>query len=477
MHSEIYQYLKEDVIDAGLCTHCGTCVGLSRGTLTMRRTARGPLPTPSPGSDVYLDPIAYDACPGRGVDYPALCTWYFDRIPSNWLIGCYRGLSLGYSKIPEVRERASSGGLITQSLIYLLEEAIVDGAVVLRHGSPEPWLSSPVIAISAEEVLEARQSVYIPTPVNTLLEEMSAFSGRLAYVGLPDQVVSLRRLQQLEHPGALKVDYVLGPYVGTMMYLDAIESYLRSHGIKGLEDVVSLRYREGEWPGSLHIVTHSGRVLQSKKFYYNYLIPFFITTSTLLSVDFTNELADLSVGDAWHPELENKGEGYSIAVARTEQGERLMHDMQHRGLIHLEELAIDDALTMHGHMLDFKKRGSFIRADLRRMVGRTAPEYGYRPEKIAIARKMVEVLIAGSFLLARTRLARRMLEWFPVDVMGMIFERVRRIWKRISKPTKRKGLKDQGYVRIQYASASHRENKRSVQYSPDASGAKLKKQD
>lgn len=443
----------------------------------MQRTPRGPLPTPILGRDVYLDPIAYDACPGRGVDYPALCAWYFDRIPSNWLMGCYRGLSLGYSTIPEVRERASSGGLITQSLVYLLKEGIVDGAIVLKHGWPEPWLSSPVIATSVEEVLEARQSVYIPTPVNTLLEEMSTFNGRLAYVGLPDQVVSLRRLQQLEHPGALRVDYVLGPYVGTMMYLGAIESYLRSHGIKGLEDIVSLRYREGEWPGSLHIVTRSGRVLQSKKFYYNYLIPFFITTSTLLSVDFTNELTDLSVGDAWHPELENQGKGYSIAVTRTEKGERLIHAMQQQGLVHVEELTIGDALTMHGHMLDFKKRGSFIRADLRRMVGRASPEYGYAPEKITIARKMVEVLIVGSFLLAGTRLARRMLEWFPVDVMGMIFERVRRSWKRFSKPTKRRGLQDQAYVRIQHASAAQVENKLGMQGSSDAHGTKFEKSD
>jgi coenzyme F420 hydrogenase subunit beta len=455
MPSEIYQRLKADVIDTGLCTHCGTCVGLSRATLKMQRTPRGPLPTPISGRDVYLDSIAYDACPGRGVDYPALCTWYFDRIPSNWLIGCYRGISLGYSSVPEVRERASSGGLITQSLIYLLEEGIVDGAVVLKHGSPDPWLSSPMIATTADEVLEARQSVYIPTPVNTLLDEMSTFPGRLAYVGLPDQVASLRRLQQLEHPGALKVDYVLGPYVGTMMYLGAIESYLRSHGIKSLEEIESLRYREGEWPGSLHIVTRKGRVLQSKKFYYNYLIPFFITRSTLLSVDFTNELTDLSIGDAWHPELENKGEGYSIVVTRSEKGERLISKMEQRGLVHLEALTIDDALTMHGHMIDFKKRGSFVRADLRVMFGRAAPAYGYRPEKITVSRRLVEVIITGSFLLAGTRLARRVLEWFPVDLMGMTFERVRSMWKRISKPTKRKGLKDQGYIQIPLSSASY----------------------
>ncbi len=69
-------------------------------------------------------------------------------------------------------------------------------------------------------------------PVNTILPQMEAFEGRLAYVGLPDQVAALRRLQAAGHPGALKVDYVLGPYVGTIMYFAAIESFLRSNGVQ-----------------------------------------------------------------------------------------------------------------------------------------------------------------------------------------------------------------------------------------------------
>ena len=133
----------------------------------------------------------------------------------------------------------------------------------------------------------------MPVPVNVVLPQMDAFDGRLAYVGLPDQVTALRHLQQLGHPAAQKVDYVLGPYVGTIMYFSAIESYLRANGVRSLEDVSELRYREGEWPGYLQIKTRSGKVLRAEKFYYNYLIPFYITRSSLLSVDFTNELTNI----------------------------------------------------------------------------------------------------------------------------------------------------------------------------------------
>ena len=155
--------------------------------------------------------------------------------------------------------------------------------------------------------------------------------GTLAYVGLPDQVAALRQLQMLGHRGAQKVRYVLGPYVGTNMYSGAIESFLRANGIYSIDDVDELRYRDGEWPGHLMIRTRWGQVLKAEKFHYNYLIPFYITQSTLYSVDLSNELTDISVGDAWHPRYEAKGGGYSVVVARSQQGEDLLRTMQNAG--------------------------------------------------------------------------------------------------------------------------------------------------
>ncbi len=120
-------------------------------------------------------------------------------------------------------------------------------------------------------------------------------------------------------------------------------------------------------------------MLRAEKFYYNYLIPFYITRSTLLSVDFTNELTDISVGDAWHPDYEKLGQGFSVVVARTEKGENLLREMQAVGVFALEETTVERALSMHGHMIDFKKRGAFIRMGWRRTLGQRVPEYGYRP--------------------------------------------------------------------------------------------------
>ena len=443
---DAFARLQSAVIGAGLCTHCGTCAGLSAGTVGMRHGVQGPIPTLEGTGNADVPDAAFEACPGRGLDYPALCQSVFGHHPSNWLIGCARRIYVGYSGVPEVRRRGASGGVITQTLLYLLEQGRIDGAVVVCQGRPHPWQAEPIIARSAAEIVAASQSVYVPVPVNAILGKMASFEGRLAYVGLPDQVTSLRRLQQLGHPAAQKVDYLLGPYVGTMMYFEAIKSYLRSNGVHDLAQVAELRYREGEWPGYLHVKTRSGRVLRAAKFYYNYLIPFYITRSSLLSVDFTNELTDISVGDAWHPRYEARGEGYSVVVARSEKGEELLRSMQGQGLVELEDVSVEEALSMHGHMLDFKKRGAFIRIRWRAALGKRVPDYGYCPASIPLSRKLIEAVIALIFWLGSARLSRWLVAWVPIALIGPLFNALRKTWKGVSKPAKRKGLGETAFV-------------------------------
>lgn len=439
--NQTWRKLQNEVVETGLCTHCGTCAGLARGHLRMVQTPQGPLPQQVPGGQmVHLPPSAYAACPGKGVDYPGLRQFVFGGPPDNGLMGNCRRVFIGYAGDADVRRRGASGGVITQTLLYLLGNGRIQGAIVVQQGQPKPYLARPIIATTADQIVAAAQSVYQPVPVNEILAQMVGFNGRLAYVGLPDQVAALRELQRQGHPGALKVDFVLGPYTGTNMYLEAIASYLRSQGVHSLEEIAELKYREGEWPGHLLIRLGDGRVFRAEKFYYNYLIPFFITHSSLLSVDFTNELTDISVGDAWHPRYEAQGAGFSVVAARTPQAEALLQEMAANGALVLDETSLDDALSMHGHMLDFKKRGAFIRLHWRRKLGRRAPNFGYRPAHIPPSRQLVELVISGIFLIGGTRLARRLIESLPLSLVGPLFNTLRKTWKDLSKPTKRKGL-------------------------------------
>jgi coenzyme F420 hydrogenase subunit beta len=233
---------------------------------------------------------------------------------------------------------------------------------------------------------------------------------------------------------------VLGPYTGTALYPAAIDTFLRSQGVPRADGVASLEWRAGEWPGYLEVRTEGGRALRSKKIYYNFLIPFFVTQASLQSMDFANEFCDLSVGDAWSPRFEAEGGGHSVVVTRSAQMEAIVAGLVASGKLALDEVDPLTATEMHGHMIDFKKRGGFIRNQWRRALGLKAPDYGLKPADIPVSRFAVELAISGLFLLGRTSLARWFVAQIPERVIGPVFNRLRLSWKAFSKPTKRKGL-------------------------------------
>ena len=360
-----FERLQREVIQPGLCTHCGTCVGLAPGALTMTASAQGPLPTLT-GPASLVPELAYTACPGKGLSYPELAASVFGVAPQNWLVGVYRSVYLGFSATPAIRRQAASGGVITQTLVYLLEQKLIQGAVVVRQGRPQPWLAEPFIAQTVDEILAASQSVYAPVPVNTAAGRDGGLSGAPGLRGVarsgglpapPPAVGPPGRTEGGLRVGSLRRHQ---PLHRGHRQLPALPR--RQIAGRGGRVALSGRGMAGLSPGADPV----GQLFRTEKFYYNYLIPFYVTRSTLYSVDFTNELTDISVGDAWQPRLEAKGGGFSVVIARSARGEELLHAMQAAGQVALAAIELDEALAMHGHMLDFKKRGSFIRIQWRK---------------------------------------------------------------------------------------------------------------
>ncbi len=440
---------QEEVVAPGNCMHCGACVGLNPDLLGFEETPRGPLPHPKRLLTAEEDErlaLAWSVCPGRGVPYPDLLS-SLNYGPVHPLLGPHQQVAIGYSGDPSIRRQGASGGVISSVLIHLLETGQVDGAVVLHQGLSEPERADPVIATTRAEVLAAAQSVYAVTPTLTVLPEIEAFPGRLAFVGLPEQVAALRMLQAAGHPAARKVAFVAGPYTGTNMYAGAVRAFVRANGVPDDVPITSLKWRAGEWPGYLEVQTADGQMLRAKKFYYNYLIPFYVSRNCLITPDFTNEATDLSVGDAWNPTLEASGGGFAVVVVRSSTAQQVLEAMQEKGALVLDPTDPDEALSMHGHMLDMKKRGSFLRLGLQRRLGRPVPEYGYRPARIPLERRLVEAVISTLFAVGKRRWARWIVAHVPPDLIGKLFNVLRKTWKRISKPTKRKGLSEVPFTR------------------------------
>jgi coenzyme F420 hydrogenase subunit beta len=428
----------QNVMDNGLCTRCGSCVGLAGGKIRFRDKNGEYLPE-------IIDKIGdeeaarlWDACSGQKVDFPALNRFTFGETarPHPYL-GSYRGLHIGFSMDEQIRRRAGSAGVISTVLIWLLETGKVDGAVVLGMSEEEPWMNRSLIATTREDVLAAAQSKYTISSVNELLAQSASFKGKLAYVGLPCQVHSIRKLQMANDPSVSNIEYIIAPFCGLNMHFSSIESFLRAYGEKDYTQIKDLQFRHGEWPGSMRVEMKSGRILMLPKFHANYLIPFHMMQRCRFCIDLANEFADISVGDAWAPVYEERGKGFSLVVTRSAKGEEVAMAMQREKLIDLQEVELSDAIRMHSHMYDNKKRGAFIRMSR----SKNSPDYHLPyPENISPGRRLFEYSLNLVYWLLRTRVSRKIFEWLPPSFTGSVFNRFKVLWKKATYSVKRDKL-------------------------------------
>lgn len=444
-----FDTLERDIITAGLCTRCGTCVGLCGASNLVFTDPLGEcLPSRKDKAACTGCHIRCDAaCPGPGIDLPSLAARIFGTAAPDLLLGHARAFHVGWSTTPEVRRQGSSGGVITGLLADLLERGEIDGVACLVDNPENPLQPCPVVARDRATLMQAQQSKYSLAPVNQILAETALLPGRFAIVGLPHQVHALRLLQAARHPSVANITLILGSYCGVEQHFTAVAAFLAKHGIGDLSQVARVEYRAGAWPGALRVTLRDGRTFEIEKFYANYMSLFYPVERSLLCVDLTNELADISFGDAWSTEFEDLREGYSLVVVRSEAGETAVNGAIGSGAIVLQPSDRDKALEMHSHGLYNKKIAVWARMELRRWLGGGVPAWGYTVDRRP-KQRMVGLVIAAIFALARTGLARWTLSLLPLDLVGKTFLLIRRRWRRATRPGRHTDMRTLFRVRL-----------------------------
>lgn len=428
----------QKIINSDLYTRSGTEVGVAQGTLKLEEKGGDYWPVKITTGDIPA--LSWQANTDLDCNYPQLCRHAFGELPKNWLIGVYKKIYLGHFNDPAIRRNASSGGIISGSQLYLLENRKIEGAITLSMRTDKPWLAEPIIATDRPMILAGAQSKYTISPLNQILAKLPGHYQSLAYTGLPEQIAAIRKLQILKPEMVKPIKYIFGTFYGETLYFDSIMSLLRSRGIKDVTQITSLKFREGEWPGYTVIKLKSGQEIKIRKFHTNYLIPSHITKYSLYQVDYTSELADISVGDAWAPQYEQRGQGWSVVIARSQTGLNLVEELRNKNLVSLKEISEAELITMHSHGLDLKKRGAFIRLAQRKKKGLLVPNYGYEPSNIPGSRIAFEKILGILFKIFQVKITIYILEHLPPKFMGWFFMKARQIWKARTKATKRGGL-------------------------------------
>ncbi|MEM2614502.1 MAG: Coenzyme F420 hydrogenase/dehydrogenase, beta subunit C-terminal domain [Nitrososphaerota archaeon] len=289
-----------------------------------------------------------------------------DVYGSSWL-GPYLNIYLGHSTNDEIRYAASSGGIATQLLIYALRKGLIDGAALTYFAEKDPFRLVAKLAFSEEEIIKAMGSKYSISPVCTTIRDMLNHEGRFVFVGLPCHLLALNKIMRGNEIIAEKIKFCIGLFCGHTMYPLGTEFILRKEGIFK-EHVKALKYRGDGWPGGITVELRDG----TKKFLpYDYWVQryfstyFFTPLRCLVCNDATSELSDISLGDAWLPQVKRTEKlGVSIVISRTERGERLLLSAHRDGYINLKKLHPKYAVQSQMSALTFKKKHLISRMKL-----------------------------------------------------------------------------------------------------------------
>jgi len=319
--------LETEVVKKGICGKCGGCVSFCSANRI------GALVIDEMGFPSYGDK---DKCLECGLCY-MVCPQTHpmkDEVDeeSSWKppIGNFSDVFSARSSHTEVRDRATDGGVVTSLLIHMLDEGMIDGAVV--SVSADPLLRKAIVATSREELLQAAGSQFEESPhleevgkgyttyvpVAKSIQEIAPKKiGRLAVVGTPCQINAIRKMQVLKIAPSDIVTFTIGLFcmqcfeVGNLME----KTFIKSHKIN-VEDIRKVNIKDD------FILTMTSGItvhIPLKE------IEEIARPACLACELFANDHADISVGGLGSPD------GYTTVMIRSIKGKEMFADALYHG--------------------------------------------------------------------------------------------------------------------------------------------------
>ena len=357
------KYFKNDkknveaVVDQKLCTGCGGCFGVcSRDAIDMKLNSHGVVvPVVNPLNCTKCG-ICLTVCPGIEFNYIHFMNKIHGGLPSNAATGPTLSTYAGYTKDKSILNKAQSGGIVSEILIYGLENRLFDGAVVTGYRDEDPFLPYTYIADNREEVLKAVGSKYCTVPVSGIIKDLLKKPGRYAFVGTPCQIQSMRKAEDaipaLEGKIALYIGlHCLGVY--NDYYIDQLLNVIK----KSRTEIKEFKYREKLEAENAPATTVVFRAKAGEEFklegktYRLCQRPYFTNWRCQLCFDKLNEFSDVSCGDCRirsnYDKQEKKGvlTGLSDLIIRTKKGREILDGMVADNRLEIYESNISDIVT------------------------------------------------------------------------------------------------------------------------------------
>jgi coenzyme F420 hydrogenase subunit beta len=345
----------QDVVDWGMCTGCGACFyECDKGAVTLVNIE-------SVGIRPQFDSVACPSCttclsicPGYKVD-ATLATGRPAQVKeSDHEFGPALEIWEGHALDPEVRFRASSGGVLSALALYCLENE--DMEFVSHTGMDElkPWSNKTVQSRTRKELLERAGSRYAPASPCEGLEAIESSPRPCVFIGKPCDAAAVAMLRQ-QHPGLdRKLGLVLTFFCAGTPSTKGTLDLVHSLGV-ATEKVNSIRYRGEGWPGNFKVIYDDPKKEKSLTYEESWgQLTGHRPIRCNLCPDGLGRVADISCGDAWEKLDGNTDAGRSIVIVRTERG----RDILHRAMLakYVKLVPVDSAAVLQAQVNLLQRR-------------------------------------------------------------------------------------------------------------------------
>ena len=376
-------HIVNQIVEPGLCVRCGACEPACPVDIIKFDDQAYPYITKDEDC-IFTCTRCIKVCPGKTVDYNAYDDEMFGIRPHpESITGVVRRTMVSFSTNDQIRQQGSSGGLVTQLLIFMLDQKIIDGALVMtRESNEQGFHYVPKIARTAEELIHSQRSKYVLVPHLKELKEIEEVDGKYAIVALPCHIHSLKKYLKVSKKLRERVKFIIGLFCNVAYEPYLLDDVIEFSGYKK-DEIANIEFRAGEWPGAVELTLKDGRVIrpfpfEENKDAINSLKLFYTARRCNLCIDFSAEHADISVGDPW---LRGPDGNYlfedsrTTVLTRTVLGDEIIDKAVEHGYIKIQRIPLKTYMVNFENNAWFKRDYVPKNMALRKFFGYPIPEY------------------------------------------------------------------------------------------------------
>jgi coenzyme F420 hydrogenase subunit beta len=237
-------------------------------------------------------------------------------------VGYLRKIVLAQSSDPKSRQDSADGAVVTTLLTFGVENKVFDSAVVAQTDPTTPIKPKPSVAITPQEIASATGSKFFPSNVIKAYGSAVLEYSRqnIAVVGLPCQILALRKIDAWQHKISGKAKITIGLFCFGTFPIEPFIDYVKKQYNIPASDINRMHVAH-----DLTVYTKQGLIEISLSEAKQLINP-----GCKTCIDYSSEVADISVGNAY-PLRE-----WSIVIIRTKAGEDFFNSAVQKGAINTQ---------------------------------------------------------------------------------------------------------------------------------------------